>query len=150
LYVPESRAARPRRLDPIGQLLVILALVSLTYAIIEGGRAGFTSPGIVALFCVSLVSFVALVRYELRRREPLLEMRFFKSVPFSGASAIAICAFAGQGGFLFLNTLYLQNVRGLSPFQAGLYVLPMAAMTLVFAPLSGRIVGRYGSRGPLV
>ena len=108
IYVPESRAPRPRRLDPVGQGLVIVALASLTYAIIEGGRVGFTSPGIVALFCLSLVSFVFLVFYELRRREPLLEMRFFKSVPFSGASAIAVCAFAGQGGFLFLNTLYLQ------------------------------------------
>ena len=49
-----------------------------------------------------------------------------------------------------MNTLYLQEVRGLSPLQAGLWVLPMAAMTLVFAPLSGRIVGRHGSRGPLV
>jgi EmrB/QacA subfamily drug resistance transporter len=150
MFVPESRAARPRRLDPVGQLLVILALASLTYAIIEGGRAGFTSPGIIALFCVSLGSFVLLVGYELRREEPLLEMRFFQSVPFAGASAIAIFAFAGQGGFLFLNTLYLQDVRGLSPFDAGLYVLPMAVMTLVCAPLSGRIVGRYGARGPLL
>jgi EmrB/QacA subfamily drug resistance transporter len=150
LFVPESRAPRPRRLDPVGQALVIVALVSLTYAIIEGGRVGFTSPGIVGLFCLSLVTFVLLVFYELHRREPLLEMRFFKSVPFSGASAIAICAFAGQGGFLFLNTLYLQDVRGLSPFDAGLYVLPMAAMTLVFAPLSGRFVGRHGARIPLV
>jgi EmrB/QacA subfamily drug resistance transporter len=150
MFVPESRAPRPRRLDPVGQALVIVALASLTYAIIEGGSAGFTSPGILSLFGLSLVSFVALVFYELHRREPLLEMRFFKSVPFSGASAIAVCAFAGQGGFLFLNTLYLQNVRGLSPFDAGLYVLPMAAMTLVFAPLSGHIVGRYGSRVPLV
>ena len=150
MFVPESRAPRPRRLDPVGQALVIVALGSLTYAIIEGGRVGFTSPGVVSLFCLSLVSFVSLVLYELRRREPLLEMRFFKSVPFSGASAIAVFAFAGQGGFLFLNTLYLQEVRGLSPLQAGLWVLPMAAMTLVFAPLSGRIVGRHGSRGPLV
>jgi predicted MFS family arabinose efflux permease len=111
---------------------------------------GFSSAGIVGLFCLSLASFVFLVFYELHRREPLLEMRFFKSVPFSGASVIAICAFAGQAGFLFLNTLYLQNVRGLSPFDAGLYVLPMAAMTLVFAPLTGRFVGRHGTRVPLV
>jgi EmrB/QacA subfamily drug resistance transporter len=150
MFVPESRAPRPRRLDPVGQALVIVALGSLTYAIIEGGRVGFTSPGVIGLFCLSLVSFVSLVLYELHRREPLLEMRFFKSVPFSGASAIAVFAFAGQGGFLFLNTLYLQEVRGLSPLQAGLWVLPMAAMTLVFAPLSGRIVGRHGARGPLV
>jgi EmrB/QacA subfamily drug resistance transporter len=150
LYVPESRAPHPRRLDPVGQIFVILALSTLTSAIIEGGRLGFTDPAIVALFGVSLASFAFLIFYELHRREPLLEMRFFKSVPFSGASAIAVCAFAGQGGFLFLNTLYLQNVRGLSPLDAGLYVLPMAAMTLVFSPLSGRIVGRHGSRWPLV
>jgi EmrB/QacA subfamily drug resistance transporter len=150
LFVPESRAPRPRRLDPVGQALVIVALASLTYAIIEGGRVGFTSAGVIAVFCLSLVAFVSLVFYELRRREPLLEMRFFKSVPFSGASAIAVCAFAAQGGFLFLNTLYLQDVRGLSPFDAGLYVLPMAAMTLVFSPLTGRFIGRHGTRIPLV
>ena len=83
----------------------------------------------------------ALVLYELRRREPLVEMRFFRSAPFSGASTIAVCAFAALGGFLFLNTLYLQGVRHLSPFDAGLYLLPMAAMVLVCAPISGRIVG---------
>jgi predicted MFS family arabinose efflux permease len=111
-FVPESRAPRPRRLDPGGQVLVIAALASLTYAIIEGNRLGWTSPAIIGLFCFSLLSLAALVGYELRRDEPLLEMRFFASAPFSGASAIAICAFAALGGFLFLNTLYLQNVRG--------------------------------------
>jgi EmrB/QacA subfamily drug resistance transporter len=149
-FVPESRAPRPRRLDPVGQVLVIAALASLTSAIIEGNRAGWTSPEIIVLFCVSLGTFCSLIAYELGRRQPLLEMRFFRSAPFSGASAIAVCAFAALGGFLFLNTLYLQDVRGLSPFHAGLYVLPMAATTLVFAPLSGRIVGRRGNRIPLL
>ena len=139
--VPESRAEHPRRLDPVGQLLVIAALASLTYAIIEAPRAGWTSPGILALFAFSLASFVGLVLYELRRREPLVEMRFFRSAPFSGASTIAVCAFASLGGFLFLNTLYLQGVRHLSPLDAGLYLLPMAAMVAVCAPISGRIVG---------
>jgi MFS family permease len=77
-------------------------------------------------------------------------MRFFRSAPFSGASAIAVFTFAGVGGFLFLNTLYLQDARGLSPLQAGLYMLPMAAMLLVSAPISGRMVGRYGARPSLV
>ena len=150
LFVPESRAARHRRADPVGQVLVIVLLASLTYAIIEAPRAGWTSPEILALFAFSLASFVALVLYELRRREPLVEMRFFRSAPFSGASTIAICAFAALGGFLFLNTLYLQGVRHLSPFHAGLYLLPMAGMVLVCAPLSGRIVSRRGARIPLV
>ena len=150
VFVPESRAARPRRIDPVGQLLVIGALASLTYAIIEGGQSGWTSAGNLALFAVSAACFAALIPYELRRDEPLLEVRFFHSAPFAGASAIAVCLFAAIGGFLFLNTLYLQEVRGLSPFHAGLYTLPMAATMFVFAPISGRVVGRHGSRLPLV
>jgi EmrB/QacA subfamily drug resistance transporter len=150
MFVPESRAPHPRRFDPVGQILVIVGLATLTYAIIEGRRRGWTSPEIVTLFAVAVVSFVSLVLYELRRPEPLLEVRFFRSVPFSGASAIAVAIFAGIGGFLFLNTLYLQDVRGLSPLHAGLYLLPMAAGTLIFAPVSGRLVARVGPRPSLV
>ncbi len=149
-FVPESRAPRPRRLDPIGELLVIALLASLTYAIIEAPSAGWTSDQTLALFAFAAVALIALVVYERRRFEPLLELRFFRSVPFSSASLIAICSFAALGGFLFLNTLYLQEVRGLSALDAGLYTLPIAAMTIVFAPLSGRLVGRHGPRIPLL
>jgi EmrB/QacA subfamily drug resistance transporter len=149
LFVPESRA-RPRRVDPLGQVLVLAALASLTYAIIDGPRAGWTSPATLILFAVSVASFVALVAHELQRREPLLQVRFFSSAPFSGASAIAVCAFAAQGGFLFLNTLYLQDVRRLSPLDAGLYMLPMAAMLLIVSPLSGKLVGSVGARPSLL
>ena len=97
---------------------------------------------ILTLFAFSISCFVLLVWYELRRYQPLLEVRFFSSAPFSGASAIAVCAFAVQGGFLFLNTIYLQDVRGLSPFDAGLYLLPMALMTFLMAPIAGILVGR--------
>jgi MFS family permease len=70
-------------------------------------------------------------------------------VPFSSATVIAVAAFAALGGFLFLNTLYLQDVRGLSALQSGIDTLPMAAMTMLFSPISGRIVGRRGARIPL-
>jgi EmrB/QacA subfamily drug resistance transporter len=150
VFVPESRAPRPRRIDPVGQVLVIAGLATLTYAIIEAGRVGFGATQVVTLLTVALVCFVALVFYELRRREPLLEMRFFRSAPFAGASAIALCLFAATGGFLFMNTLYLQNVRGLSPLHAGLYLLPMAAMMIVLAPISGRMVARFGARPSMV
>jgi EmrB/QacA subfamily drug resistance transporter len=149
-FVPESRAARPRRRDPVGQLMVVAMLFSLTYAIIEGPRAGWTSPRIVVLFGVALAAFAALVPYELRRREPLIEPRFFRSAPFAGASVIAVCAFLALGGFLFLNTIYLQVSRGLSPLDAGLYTLPMALAWFVLGPLSGRLVGRYGPRPSLL
>jgi EmrB/QacA subfamily drug resistance transporter len=150
LYVPESRAQRPRRVDPGGQLLVIVALASLIYAIIQGPDAGWLSVQTLALGATSLVAFVVLVAYEKRVAQPLIEVRFFRSAPFSGASAIAVATFAAQGGFLFLNTLYLQNSRGLSPLDAGLYVLPMALVMLVVAPLAGRFVGARGTRLPLL
>ena len=146
LFVPESRAPRPRRIDPVGQILVIAGLAALTFAVIEGGRVGFDTVWIQIVLALALGCFVALVLYELRRREPLLEMRFFTSAPFAGASAIAVCLSAALGGFLFINSLYLQDVRGLSPVQAGLYMLPTATMMIVFAPVSGRMVGRYGAR----
>ncbi len=149
-FVPESRAPHPRRLDPVGQVLVIVLLASLTYAIIEGPSAGWLSAQTLGLFGLALVAVGALLTYERRRVEPLLEMRFFSSIPFSSASAIAVLAFAALGGFLFLNTLYLQEVRGLSALRAGLYTLPIAAMTLIFAPLSGRVVGRRGPRIGLI
>ncbi len=145
-FVPESRAPHPRRLDPVGQLLVIMLFAALTYAIIEGPKAGWLSAQNVVLYLVAAASLTALLPYERSRREPLLELRFFRSVPFASASAIALCAFAALGGFLFLNTLYLQEVRGLSALQAGLCTLPIAAMTVIFAPLSGRIVGHRGPR----
>jgi EmrB/QacA subfamily drug resistance transporter len=150
LFVPESRAARGRRPDPVGQLLVITVLAATTYAIIEGPGRGWSSPLILGLFAAAAIALVTLVRYEGRRDDPLIELRFFKSIPFSGATVIAVCAFVSLSGFLFLNTLYLQDVRGFSAMKAGLMTLPMAAVTAVFAPLSGRLVAERGSRLPLM
>ena len=150
LFVPESRAAVPRRIDPVGQLLVVLVLGSLVYGIIEGQSAGWGSPLIIGCFVLCAVALVSLVLYERRREEPLLEPRFFRSAPFSGATLIAVCGFSALSGFLFLNSLYLQSVRGFSALHAGLLTLPMAAMTVVFAPLSGWLVGHRGPRLPLV
>lgn len=150
LYVPESRAPHPRRFDPFGQVLVIVALASLTYGIIEAPSAGWTSAQTLGLFALSALAVVTLVGYELRRHEPLIEPRFFRSAPFSGATMIAVITFAAFSGFLFLNTLYLQTVRGYSPLQAGLCTLPMALTALLMSPLSGRLVGTRGARIPLV
>jgi EmrB/QacA subfamily drug resistance transporter len=149
-FVPESRAPHPRRFDPVGQLLVMVLLATVTFGIIEAPGHGWSSPLILAAFAVAAVALVGLVRYEPRREEPLIDLRFFESIPFTSAIVTAVAAFAAFGGFLFVNTLYLQNVRGLSPVEAGLYLLPMAAVTAVLSPLSGRIVGRRGPRVPLV
>jgi EmrB/QacA subfamily drug resistance transporter len=150
IFVPESKAPHARKMDPIGQVMVIAILASLVYGIIEGPGSGWTSPKIIACFCVTVAALAALIFYEPRRREPLIDLRFFRSAPFSGATVIAICAFAALGGFLLVNTLYLQDVRGYSALHAGLYTVPMAAMTIICAPLAGRIVGARGPRLPLI
>jgi EmrB/QacA subfamily drug resistance transporter len=147
-FVPESRAGKARRPDPVGQLLVIALFGSLTYAIIEAPSTPFTS--ITPLVAVALLALTGLLVYEPRRAEPLIDLRFFRSAPFSGATVIAVSAFAALGGFLFLSTLYLQNVRGLTALEAGLWMLPMAAPTFLCAPLSGRLVGSRGPRLPLL
>jgi EmrB/QacA subfamily drug resistance transporter len=150
LFVPESRATRHRRPDPVGQVLVIVLLASLTYAIIEGPASGWASPKILFFFGLALAALIVFLAWEPRRDDPLIDPRFFRSAPFSGATATAVTAFAAMGGFLFLNTLYLQDVRGFSPLAAGLYLLPMAATMAVCALLAGRIVAARGARIPLV
>jgi EmrB/QacA subfamily drug resistance transporter len=149
-FVPESRAPRARRFDPAGQALVIVMLATLTYALIEGPRRGWASGLIVSLFVVAVVAAAALVGAEHRRAQPLLDVRFFRSAPFTGATVIAVASFAAFAGFLFMNSLYLQDVRGFSALHTGLLTLPMAAMIALFAPVSGRLVGSRGPRLPLV
>ncbi|MET9082092.1 MFS transporter [Streptomyces sp. NPDC004237] len=147
-FVPESRAPKARRPDPVGQVLVIALFGSLTYAIIEAPTAGAAT--VLPFAAVALVALAGLLWYEPRRDEPLIDLRFFRSAPFSGATVIAISAFASLGGFLFLSTLYLQNVRGLDALHAGLWMLPMAVPMFLCAPLAGRLVASRGPRLPLV
>ncbi|MFG1816768.1 MFS transporter [Kribbella sp. NPDC049174] len=150
LFVPESRAARVRRADPIGQVLVILVLGSVVSAIIEAGGLGWTSPVILGLLLVAVLAAVGIGVYEPRRADPLLELGLFRSVPFSSAILMALFALCGFGAFLFVTTLYLQNIRGLSALTAGLCLLPVGEVIMVLSPLTGRVVGARGPRVPLV
>jgi len=150
-YVPESRAPHPRRVDVPGQLLMIALLGTLTYAVIQGPDYGWTSAPILALFAVSLAAAVAFVLVERRRGDAaLLELRFFRSPPFTGAAVIAVLSFIVLAGFLFVITLYLQQVRGDSPLQAGLTLLPATIVMAAAAPVAGHLTGHRGPRIPLV
>ena len=116
-FVPESRAEAPRRLDPIGQVLMTLLLGTVVYGLIEAPRSGWSSAASLLVF--------------------------------SSAIATSVLAYAAFGGFLFLTTLYLQRARGLTPLAAGAVLAPMAVMTVITSPMSGRILGRKGPRIPL-
>jgi EmrB/QacA subfamily drug resistance transporter len=149
-FIPESKAPVPRRVDPVGQLLVFVLLSGLIFAIIQAPTIGWSSGPVLAAFLAFGVALAALLSYEPRRSEPLVDLRFFRSVPFTASIVASVAAFATFAGFLFLNTLYLQDVRGLSPRAAGSAGLPMALMIMTMPPISGRIVGRRGPRVPLV
>ncbi len=141
VYVPESKSANPRGMDPIGQALVIVVLFTLVFGLIE------REP---AVFVVSALALAGFVRHESRHPSPFIDLRFFRSFPFSSATVIAVCSFAALGAFLFDMSLYLQGNRHFSAVHTGLLYLPMALGMLFFSPLSGRLVGRYGTRPSLL
>jgi EmrB/QacA subfamily drug resistance transporter len=150
LFVPESRAARARRVDPVGQALVILVLGSVVFAIIESGKTGWTSPLVFGLFALAALGVLGVLGYEPRRADPLLELRLFRGVPFTAAILMALFGLCGFGAFLFVTTLYLQDVRGMSALAAGLALLPVGVLIVLLSPVTGRLVGSRGPRLPLV
>ena len=149
-FVPESKAPRARAFDPVGQFMVFVGLTSLTYAVINGAHEGWSSRLILGLFIAAGTSLAVFLFYEPRRKDPLVDLRFFRSIPFSSATLLALCSFGSFAGFLFLNALYLQQVRGYSAFHTGLCTLPLALMMVLCAPLSGRLVANYGTRPSLL
>jgi EmrB/QacA subfamily drug resistance transporter len=149
-FVPESKSQQARAFDPVGETLVFAGLAALTYAIIEGPRSGWTSGLILGLLLSAGVTLILFLLYEPRRIDPLIDLRFFQSVPFSSAAILAAVTFASFGAFLFLNALYLQQARGLSALETGLSMFPLALMMMIFAPLSGRSIARHGTRPSLL
>jgi predicted MFS family arabinose efflux permease len=141
IFVPESKSATVRGIDPIGQVLAIIFLFTLVFGLIEQ---------IPAVFVASAVAFAAFLRHESRRTDPFIELRFFRSVPFASATVIAVFAFAALGAFLFTCSLYLQTVRDYSAVHTGLLYMAMAVAMLICSLLSGRLIGRYGTRPSLV
>jgi predicted MFS family arabinose efflux permease len=130
--------------------MMILMLGTLVYAIIESTRLGWSSPVILGLLAVTVLCVLGLLAYEPRRADPLLELRLFRSVPFSSAILIALFALCGFGAFLFVTTLYLQEVRDMSALRAGLSLLPVGVLIVVLSPVTGRLIGARGPRLPLV
>jgi hypothetical protein len=134
----------------VGQILVITFLVSVVFGIIEGPNRGWASPPIRGCFVSAASTLIALVRYERRHRQPLVQVGLFTTATFAGSFVMAMVGFLSFAGLLFANTLYLQNVLDLAASTAGLVTLPLALATIIAAPLSGRLMERSGARRPLV
>ncbi|WP_250563002.1 MFS transporter [Sphaerisporangium fuscum] len=150
VFVPESRARQPRRLDGPGQLLLTIMVGCAVAVLIEGPHVGWASPAVICGYVVVAVSAAAFGWVESRRAEPLVDPGLFRRPPFAAAVVGAVVVFIALSATLLLNTLYLQHARGMTPLAVGLVTLPMAVAATVCAPLSGVLVGRFGPRPPLV
>jgi EmrB/QacA subfamily drug resistance transporter len=151
LFVPESRGPASRRPDWTAQALVIVILAALVYAIIEGAYTDWRAATIRGLFIVAAAMSAVLAVRELRREDPLIDPRHFRSLSFTSAVAIAIFAFADLGSFLFLTSIYLQVVQGMPVITAGLHMLPTAAAMAVCPSLAAWVTVKTGSvRLPLL
>jgi EmrB/QacA subfamily drug resistance transporter len=148
--VPRSRSDIARGLDVRGQVLAVVLLASLTYALIEAPRYGWGSPRITFLLAADVVLAVVFAVAELRMQEPLIDLRVFRDRQFSGAIFITVAVFFAYSGFVYFTALYLQQVRGLSALVAGVVMLPGALPVLALGPISGRLVATRGARGVLL
>jgi EmrB/QacA subfamily drug resistance transporter len=150
IFVPESRSATMRDVDPIGQALAVTFLFSVVFVLIQGREMGWTAAPSVAILIIAISALWGFLRYESRRNDPFIDLRFFHSIPFASATVIAVCAYAAYGAFLFMMSMYLQGARHYSAVHTGLMYLPISVAALTLSPLSGRLVGRFGTRPSLV
>ena len=148
LLVPESREpGRAHASTGPARLLSGVGLVAFVWAIIEAPSKGWTSPPVLGALARRRRSrSVAFVVWERRVDEPLLDVRLFRNARFTAASITVTVLFFALFGFLFLSTQYLQFVLGYSPSAAGLRMLPYAGAMIVAAPLSSKLVARFGTK----
>jgi len=146
MIVPDSRNPRPGRIDFPGVLLSILGLAALVYGIIDGGQAGFGEPSVWAWIALGVVALAVFVWWENRTDHPSLDVKLFKDARFAAATSLVGLSFFAAMGVFFFMSFYLQLVRGYSPLQTGLLMLPFAAAQLIFAPLSASFVKRFGAK----
>ncbi|MEU4538252.1 MFS transporter [Streptosporangium sp. NPDC023825] len=134
-----------RGLDIPGLVTSSLTLFALTYALIEGAGAGWTSPEILGAFGIAAVSALAFVTIERRSREPMIDLSLFRSRVFSGGTlSMGLWSF-GVFGIYFFTALYLQNALGFSPIEAGAAFVPMALVMAVTATLAPRLDRALGT-----
>jgi EmrB/QacA subfamily drug resistance transporter len=150
LIIPTSKDPSAPRLDPVGALLSIVGLTALLFGIIQAPSEGWTSPLILASFAAGIVLMVAFTLWERHSDHPMLNVEFFKNPRFTAASGSITLIFFAMFGSIFLLTQYLQFVLGYSPLESGVRLLPMALTLMVVAPLSPRMVKRFGTKVTVV
>lgn len=147
--IRESTAPQGRALDLGGLALGTAGLFSVTYGLIEANQYGWGDVRIVGSLVLAAMLFVAFITYEHRTEHAMMPLSLFKIPAFSAGNAVAFSVSLGMFGTFFFATLYMQIVRGYSPFGTGLRFLPLTGMVIFAAPNAGRLASKYGSRWPM-
>ncbi|WP_416520888.1 MFS transporter [Streptomyces achromogenes] len=149
-YLDHRRSEGPRRLDILGAATVTLALLALVYGIVNTAAYGWTSPQVLPPLIIGLVLLALFCFVEERvAKVPLIRLGLLRARSVAGGNLVGLLMNAAFLSMWYFVSLYLQNVRGFSPIQAGLAFLPHTLMVMTGARLSSRLISRAGTR-PLI
>jgi EmrB/QacA subfamily drug resistance transporter len=144
--VPDSERDPSARIDWAGLVTFTGALFCLVLGLIRGNEEGWGSAIIVGLFVASVLLLAAFVAIELRTRQAMLDLSLFRKPAFTGAQIAAFSLHASMFSMFLYLTLYLQNILGYSPLEAGLRFLPVSLLSFVVAPVAGKLAERLPVR----
>jgi EmrB/QacA subfamily drug resistance transporter len=134
------------RLDLPGLGLASAGLFGIVWGLVRGNSVGWSSPEIVGALAGGAILLALFVWWELRTRQPMLPMRFFRNRTFALANVSSLFMFFGMFGSIFLLAQFFQTIQGYSPFQAGLRILPWTAMPIFVSPIAGALSDRVGGQ----
>ncbi|WKK23579.1 MFS transporter [Streptomyces olivoreticuli] len=153
MFATRLAPAPPRHaspVDPLGTVLLVLGFVALLYGVIEGPSLGWSSTRIICAFAVGAALLCAFALQQSRSERPMLEPRLFRSHGLRAGTLGVTAAFFAMFALFFTNAQYLQYVKGLRPFTAGVAFLPLAVCMMLVSRRSARLSARFGARGVMV
>jgi EmrB/QacA subfamily drug resistance transporter len=147
LFIDESRdTSHEQKLDPLGLVTSGVALLALSYALIEGNQYGWTSGRIIGSFALAAVLLPTFILLERHQRLPMLDLSLFKNRTFSGANGAMLLVGLAMFGVFFYVSIFMQQVLRFSPVEAGATFLPMTILVILVAPRAGKLTDQVGAR----